>query len=312
MLSFAEAYLIQVEYVAKSQDGCIAVISSLAAVLERENVRMAIDPDFRKKRTKTGKEEGITIWGPLNPPEKLGIRGTVAGVDWDICKGCGICLEVCPMNVYEWRETPNHPTSEKKAFPAREKDCVQCLKCETQCPDQAINAAFLGPQSRWDRAMIFVMFFQIIAGVIYGVVFGPHWGLEIPRYLGWVVLVVGLPFFFSPLLYFRNRGKPQEGKNLMSTTVIVDSGTYSIVRHPQILGCILLMFASILISQHWAAVIIGIPVSVLFYTGLPKEEKGLTVKFGEDYKSYIQRVPRINFLVGVIRWLRRELSGVRS
>ena len=158
--------------------------------------------------------------------------------------------------------------------------------------------------------MVFVMLFQIIAGIVYGVVFGPQWDLEIPWYLGWVVLAVGLPFFFSPLLYFQKRGKPQEGKNFMSTTVVVDSGTYGIVRHPQILGCILLMFASILISQHWAAVIIGIPLSIWFYVELPEEEKGLAVKFGEDYQSYMQRVPRINFLAGVIRWLRRGLSGV--
>ena len=92
----------QVECAAKSQDGCIAAISSLGAILEKVNVRMAIDPDFRKKRKKAGKEEGIAVWGPVDPPEKLGIRGTVAGVDWDICRGCGICLEVCPMNVYEW------------------------------------------------------------------------------------------------------------------------------------------------------------------------------------------------------------------
>jgi len=270
---------------------------------------MAIDPDFRRKRKKAGKEDSIVIWGPVDPPEKLGIRGTVAGVDWDLCGGCGICLDVCPMNVYEWRETPGHPTSERKAFPAREKDCVQCLKCETQCPDHAIDAAFVGPQSRWDRAMICVMFFQIIAGVIYGVLSGPYWGLEIPHYLGWGVLVVGLLFFFSPLIYFRNRGKTQDGKNLMSTTVIVDSGTYGLVRHPQILGCILLMLASILISQHWAAVIIGIPLSVVLYAELPKEEKGLTVKFGEDYKGYVQRVPRINVLAGILRWLRRGSPG---
>jgi protein-S-isoprenylcysteine O-methyltransferase Ste14/ferredoxin len=266
---------------------------------------MAIDPDFRKKRKKAGKEEGIAIWGPVEPPEKLGIRGSVTGVDWDICTGCGICLEVCPMNVYEWRETPSHPTSDKKAFPIRERDCVQCLQCETQCPEQAINAIFLGPQSVWYQAMVFIMFFQIIAGIVYGILFGPYLNLEILHYLGWIVLIFGLPFFFSPLIYFQKRGKPQEGKNLMSTTVIVDSGTYGIVRHPQILGCILVMFASIFISQHWAAAIIGISLSVIFYADLLKEEKGLIVKFGDDYKSYMQKVPRMNFPVGIMRWLLR-------
>ena len=95
----------------------------------------------------------------------------------------------------------------------------------------------------------------------------------------------------------------------MLTTVIVDSGTYGIVRHPQFLGCILLMFASILISQHWAAIITGIPISAYFYAELPKDERGLIVKFGDDYKSYMQNVPRMHFLLGIVRLLRRRKKG---
>jgi protein-S-isoprenylcysteine O-methyltransferase Ste14 len=75
------------------------------------------------------------------------------------------------------------------------------------------------------------------------------------------------------------------------------------------LGCIFLMLASILISQHWAAVIIGVMVSAWIYADLPKDEKSLIVKFGDDYKSYMQSVPRMNFLVGLIRWLRRGSKG---
>ena len=73
-----------------------ATNSLLAVILGKGVIRLAIDPDFRKKRKKAGEEEGIAIWGPVNPPEELGIRGTAVWVDWDICGGCGICLEVCP------------------------------------------------------------------------------------------------------------------------------------------------------------------------------------------------------------------------
>ena len=83
---------------------------------------MPIDPDFQKNREKVGKEEGIAIWGPVEPPEKLGIRGTNVAVDWDLCIGCSICIEVCPVKLYEWMDTPGHPTSDKKAFPTRESE----------------------------------------------------------------------------------------------------------------------------------------------------------------------------------------------
>ena len=100
---------------------------------------LPIDPDFQKNNKKTGEQEGVAIWGTVEPPKKLGIRGTNVAVDWDICEGHGICLEVCPVQLYEWRNTPGHPKSEKKTFPARETECIQCLACETQCPVQAIK-----------------------------------------------------------------------------------------------------------------------------------------------------------------------------
>ena len=89
---------------------------------------MPIDPIFKKNREK----DGAAVWEPLDPPKKIGIRGTNVAVDWDPCEGCGTCIKV-------WRETPGYPTSERKPFPAREDECIECLVCETQCPVQAIK-----------------------------------------------------------------------------------------------------------------------------------------------------------------------------
>jgi NAD-dependent dihydropyrimidine dehydrogenase PreA subunit/protein-S-isoprenylcysteine O-methyltransferase Ste14 len=269
---------------------------------------LPIDPDFEKNRRKVGKERGIAIWGPVDPPEKLGIRGTHVAVDWDICTGCGVCLEVCPMQLYEWAETSGHSTSEKKAFPAGESDCVQCYKCETKCPVQAIRIVFW-PTGRFGQLaslVAYLFFLQTIGGIVYGVLFGPALGLQPLFYLGWLTLPVALFFFFSLIIYFRKEGKPGEGKSLMNTTVLVDCGTYAVVRHPQVLGTILLMSASILISQHWLAAIVGVPLIVCTYLETAYEERGLIIKFGDDYKRYMQRVPRINFVLGVIRLLQRR------
>ena len=134
---------------------------------------MPVASDFQKKSKKVGKEKDTAIWGPVNPPKKLGIRGTYVAVDWDICEGCGTCLEVCPMHVYELTVTLGHPVSEKKAFPARESKCVQCYQCEKQCPVQAIRVTFGGPPD-WEGAVVFLMLSQIIVGTIYGTLFGPY------------------------------------------------------------------------------------------------------------------------------------------
>ena len=266
---------------------------------------LPIDFKFRKERRKVGKERNVAVWGPLNPPLELGIRGTHVAVDWDICTGCGICAEICPQRLYEWVQTPNHPTSERKPLPAREPECVQCHRCETKCPVQAIRIVVPGPTG-WRRAMDPLGFLQMGGGIVYAILYGPALGLMALFWVGWLMLAIGVPLFLSIAIYFKKAGRPVEGKSIADTTVLVDTGTYALVRHPQTLGAILMMSASILISQHWLIAILGITVSAWNYRWVVKEEKGLLVKFGDEYKDYMQRVPRMNLLIGIIRLLKRR------
>jgi NAD-dependent dihydropyrimidine dehydrogenase PreA subunit len=100
---------------------------------------LPIDPDFQKNRQVAGEHNGHKVWGPLESPAKQGIHGTNVAVDWDVCTGDGVCIEICPVSLYDWGEAIGHPLSEKKSDPAREVDCIQCLACELQCPTQAIK-----------------------------------------------------------------------------------------------------------------------------------------------------------------------------
>ncbi len=100
---------------------------------------MPIDPDFKSKRQVVGEENGVKIWGPINPPTVLGIRGDTVAVDWDLCNGDEICVDTCPVSVFEMVDTPGHPKSEKKSNPVRQQDCIFCMACEAQCPEQAIK-----------------------------------------------------------------------------------------------------------------------------------------------------------------------------
>jgi len=98
-----------------------------------------IDPGFKSKRQVIGTFQGIKVWGPVDPPGQLGIWGTEVTVDYDICVADGACIEACPVNVYEWLDTPGHPASEKKPFMIREKDCIFCMACENVCPPQCVK-----------------------------------------------------------------------------------------------------------------------------------------------------------------------------
>lgn len=98
-----------------------------------------IDPEFKSKRQVTGSYQGIKVWGPVDAPGQLGIWGTEVTVDYDICVADGACIEACPVNVYEWLDTPGHPASEKKPFMIRENDCIFCMACENVCPPQCVK-----------------------------------------------------------------------------------------------------------------------------------------------------------------------------
>jgi len=126
--------------------------------------------------------------------------------------------------------------------------------------------------------------------------------IEILAYFGvGLYIFSGLIFGMIPVFEFRKKGSVKKGKSYIYTTKLVDSGVYSIVRHPQYVTFILWAIAGMLLFQHWIVICLGIPVIPLIYVDLINADKDGIKKFGDDYKQYMQRVPRANFLLGIIR-----------
>ena len=145
-----------------------------------------------------------------------------------------------------------------------------------------------------------LMFLAIImVFVIYN-----YYTLNFLVYAGWILLVFSVVIIFLAGGEFRKKGGAPKGKSIVHTTVVVDSGIYAVVRHPQYLGFILFVLALVLMSQHWLSVFSGVMGSALFYKDVLREEQMSIEKFGDDYKRYMERVPRMNIIVGVIRLLR--------
>jgi protein-S-isoprenylcysteine O-methyltransferase Ste14 len=131
-------------------------------------------------------------------------------------------------------------------------------------------------------------------------------GLVPLRWVGWVIWVLSMIFGIAQIFIFRQRGGVEKGKSYVQTTKLVDTSLYAFVRHPQYLGGILFNIALILLAQHWVIFVIGIASMTLLYLDiLGADEEGLD-KFGDEYRSYMQRVPRMNFLLGLIRWIRQR------
>jgi protein-S-isoprenylcysteine O-methyltransferase Ste14 len=69
---------------------------------------------------------------------------------------------------------------------------------------------------------------------------------------------------------------------------------------------ILWAIAGMLLFQHWIVVLLGVPIFPLTYIDLIRADKDAIKKFGDDYKRYMERVPRMNFLIGILQSLRRR------
>ena len=124
------------------------------------------------------------------------------------------------------------------------------------------------------------------------------------RVAGWVIWALGTVFALLPILTLRVKGGVPEGKNYMETTTLVRSGIYAIVRHPQGgTAGILFNLALPLIGQHWLLVVLSAVGTVLLYIDNFKSDEACIEKFGQEYVSYMQQVPRVNFLAGILRLL---------
>jgi protein-S-isoprenylcysteine O-methyltransferase Ste14 len=132
--------------------------------------------------------------------------------------------------------------------------------------------------------------------------------IEILAYVGVGLYVFsGLVFGWLPIIEFRKKGGVRTGKSYVHTTKLVDTGIFSIVRHPQYVTFILWAIAGMFLFQHWIIVLLGIPIFPLTYIDLIRADKEAIEKFGDDYKAYMKKVPRANFLLGIIwRFRKRE------
>ena len=151
----------------------------------------------------------------------------------------------------------------------------------------------------------FVVCLGIIAQFVLSLFFFYNWArLDALLYIGWAVWVLSLVLGWMPILVFRRRAGVRKGETYVHTSVLVESGLYRVVRHPQYLSMMLLALALILISQHWVVAVIGVAAMVSVYLAMREEDGRLIEKFGDDYKRYMESVPRANFLVGFIRLAR--------
>ena len=60
-------------------------------------------------------------------------------INQDRCKGCGLCVSVCPKQVLALDTAKLNRKGYNSAAPARPEDCIGCAMCAMMCPDCVIT-----------------------------------------------------------------------------------------------------------------------------------------------------------------------------
>ena len=120
--------------------------------------------------------------------------------------------------------------------------------------------------------------------------------------VGYTIFGIGAVFYILSVFTLRRKGVSR----------IVDSGIYGIVRHPMYLGAIIMFFSHFFLGQNWVVTIGTIVAIVCCYLIILSDEEQNIQKFGDDYRRYMKKVPRINLVLGVMRLLQRRKREVKE
>jgi len=125
------------------------------------------------------------------------------------------------------------------------------------------------------------------------------------KIIGIIIWVISAILGWLPIYIFKKKGGVTKGESFVKTSKLIDTGIYSIIRHPQYLAGILLSIAFMLFTQHWLVILLGIPVVIIFYIGGVEGDRDGIKKFGQEYQNYIKKVPRFNFILGILKKLKK-------
>jgi protein-S-isoprenylcysteine O-methyltransferase Ste14 len=131
----------------------------------------------------------------------------------------------------------------------------------------------------------------------------PSWiaFLSIPLPDWFRVIMIGVTALSIPftLWAYRTLGKnwvhalePSKFQQRKEET-LVTSGPYQYVRNPIYLGAFTFIVALALVAANWLIILPALAVITVFYRQIEKEETMLTGRFGDEYREYVKRTPRL-------------------
>lgn len=134
------------------------------------------------------------------------------------------------------------------------------------------------------------------------------WLVALGFVLVWGAMILG----WQARVAFEAGDAMPEGQSWLSQARMVDSGVYGVIRHPMYVAFSVLAVALTCFSQHWLGAVAALfVVGGLCYVMIVEENRNVQT-FGDEYVQYMQRVPRLNVLAGLVRAWRRRAEGPGS
>ena len=113
----------------------------------------------------------------------------------------------------------------------------------------------------------------------------------IEQLLGWVLIAAGIALSASAALTFR---RAKTGiVPITPATTIVATGPYRFTRNPMYLAMsVIYLGAALLFNSFWILLLLVVAVACIQLYVIPREERYLEAKFGDEYGGYTRRVRR--------------------
>ncbi|HMF32976.1 MAG TPA: isoprenylcysteine carboxylmethyltransferase family protein [Candidatus Lokiarchaeia archaeon] len=127
--------------------------------------------------------------------------------------------------------------------------------------------------------------------------------------LSWAFLAISIIILLDGVHFFRKFGHASENEKVddltplqekiqqsqfkfEKTTSLVQTGLFKYIRHPMYSSLLFLGWGAFLKDISWVSVVLIIIVTIFVFLTARADERECIVKFGEEYKAYMQKTKR--------------------
>ncbi|OGO15050.1 MAG: hypothetical protein A2Y93_14035 [Chloroflexi bacterium RBG_13_68_17] len=164
---------------------------------------------------------------------------------------------------------------------------------ERLLPDEAA----VQREGRLAFAIRFLSFFVLI-GILIAYAVNPPWiralSIPLPAWLRWAGLALGLLSLALWVWTQQALGAHWSAQlQLRQDHQLITTGPYTHVRHPLYTAMVGWAVGLALVTANWIFVGLAALSAAVFFVRVPREEQMMLERFGDDYRSYMQRTGRV-------------------